>query len=152
AWRADLIRAQCARAGMLMEDPDAPELNERIEALLKDHWADLVGPLRRIVGADADRGGEGGLLKGYHPVWARRFYRGFVEDLSLTSRALLEHADELFRTAALRRVRLWRAGADAAALARVPYLAEIQTLEFADPWGELLRADGMSALAASPYL
>jgi uncharacterized protein (TIGR02996 family) len=163
--RAEFIRVQCAddQIRRSVEDPpltDAEEaaqrslLNgfvERAQILLKNNWESLVGPVRRFVGSYADRVGEAWLLGGYQPDGWFHFRRGFVEELNLTAGTLLEHADELFRTAPLRHLKLWRAGAGVAAVAQLPHLAGVYELEFSDPWGELVRAEGMAALAASPH-
>lgn len=150
--RAEFIRVQCARAPLSAGDPRAAVLDERARTLLKNNWDSLVGPLRRLVEAGAGPAGEWWLLGGYHAESWRRFRRGFIEDLGLTAAVLLEHADAIFRTAPLRHLRLWRAGSGVAALARLPQLAGVETLKFADPWHELVRADGMAALAAAPHL
>jgi uncharacterized protein (TIGR02996 family) len=159
--RAEFIRVQCARAWFPGDDararvPDdearVGELNGRAQALLADNWEAWVGPLRRMVGRSAGITGETWLLGGYRADGRRHFRRGFVEELSLTPDVLLDHADELFGLAPLRRLNLWRAGPQVPALARLPYLAGVEALEFSDPWDNLVRADGMAALAASPHL
>ncbi len=150
--RAEFIRVQCARARLPADDPRADGLRERAQTLLMNNWEAWVGPLRRVVGRTAGITGETWVLGGYHPDGRWRFRRGFVEELSLTSDVLLDHANELFAIAPLRRLNLWRAGPQVPALARLPYLAGVEALEFSDPWDNLVRADGMAALAASPYL
>jgi uncharacterized protein (TIGR02996 family) len=150
--RAEFIRVQCARARLPAGDARAGDLNGRAQALLAENWEAWVGLLRRVAGRSAGLTGETWILGDYHPDGRWRFRRGFVEELSLTPDVLLEHADELFGVAPLRRLNLWRAGPSVPALARLPHLAGVEALEFSDPWDNLVRADGMAALAASPHL
>lgn len=83
--RGEFIRVQCLLARMAGEDPRRPGLQGRERGLLEKHEAAWAWPVRRW-------------------VYAREFFRGFMEQVTARPEAFLEHADALFRAAPVRRV------------------------------------------------
>jgi uncharacterized protein (TIGR02996 family) len=138
--RAEFIRVQCAltaRAGE--ESPDLRHLHERDEDLRNRHaaeWTPRIPPLRRSLRVV--------------------FRRGFVEEVTAEARAFVAGADELFRLAPVRHVRLlW--GADAPherarfmqIVSAVPQLARLHSLDLSDGF---IGSDGVQALSVCEYL
>ena len=140
--RGELIRVQCELAGMEEDDPRAPPLQEREEALLAEHRAEWLGELTAL-GVDP----EGVTLA-----------RGMVEEVTLQDFSVFfDRAEALFRAApalgeivfqnvvdVVTGVRL-----DAPRLAGSPYLARLAGLGFY--WCGL-GAEGAASLARSPHL
>jgi uncharacterized protein (TIGR02996 family) len=132
ADRAAFIRTQCELARLPEDDPHADDLAFAEDALLNAHeerWAGLPG---RVCPAVV-------------------FRRGFVDEVSLDTGTFLRHADELFRAAPLRCVRLIRGlplDLPAPQLAACPHLARLRELDVEAP----IREDGVAVLAASPHL
>ena len=75
--------------------------------------------------------------------------RGFVEEITLSAAAFLDHAAELFALGPIRHVNLTRAGEVAARLFQSPHLARLESLRL-DRAG--LGDAEARQLAASPYL
>jgi uncharacterized protein (TIGR02996 family) len=87
ARRAEFIRVQCALEHLPRGDPRRRVLEDREQALLREHesaWAALVR----------------------HLVNRWRFRRGFVEEVTITAGQFLRRGAELFRCAPVRHVRL----------------------------------------------
>jgi uncharacterized protein (TIGR02996 family) len=109
-------------------------------------WALLVREAR-LRGAYG-KGWAGKALRSLVRGW--RFRRGFVEEVTLSADAFLRNAEELFRLAPVRRVRLVDAGGHIGDLAACPHLARLEGLD-------LRHTDGLdparaAALLASPHL
>lgn len=151
AARAELIRLQCHQA-RTPDDPRGADLQRRAEELLREHWEEWVGPLRAVAGPAASRHGEAWLAGGFQPDKARKFRRGFVDELALDAKVFLDRTVEIARVVPLRHLRLWRAGDHAEGLAAAPYLGGVATLIFGDYFTSPLGARGAAALARSPHL
>jgi uncharacterized protein (TIGR02996 family) len=155
ADRAEFIRVQCRLAHMArMPETETQRLTllRRAEELLRNHWQEWVGPIRKIVGGQSSRYGGEWLREAYHPDGLQEFRRGFVESLALDAESYLEHAGELQRLAPLTELRLWGAGRCAARLAQEATLRGLAFLGFMDYYVAPLMAKDMALLAASPYL
>jgi uncharacterized protein (TIGR02996 family) len=152
AARAEFIRVQCRLIRLPSEDLERPALEARAVELLREHWADWVGPLRELVGPMYSRYGEGWMGPTYSTRGLAHFSRGFVETLTLAADAFLRHADTLARLTPLRHLRLWGGGRFAEALAAAPHLSWLATLDFEDYYQYPLLARDVRALATSPYL
>src|SRR5947208_16752710 len=74
--RGEFIRVQCELARLAEDDRRRWELADRERALLAEHEQRWVGPVRDLVSR-----------------W--RFRRGFIEEVTLSAAALLEHGTEL---------------------------------------------------------
>jgi uncharacterized protein (TIGR02996 family) len=138
--RAEFIRVQCTVAQL----PDGPErraLEARAQQLLSQHGPEWAGPIRRME------------VRG-----AVAFRRGWIESLTVSTRDLLRHADELFRVALIRHLGLFKARPEhMQPLAELPYLAGVSTLDFDNgpysyDYGNHFDTAGAQALASSPYL
>jgi uncharacterized protein (TIGR02996 family) len=96
------------------------------------------------------------LLDQHREAWSNgvtadpRFYRGFVEGVTMTPQQFLDTGAELFTRAPIRHLRITgHAGPSMAALARSPLLARLVTLT---AHGLGLGDDELLALLASPHL
>jgi uncharacterized protein (TIGR02996 family) len=145
--RAEFIRVQVRRA-RLGEDPAAGPLVRRAAGLLQEHWDEWVRPLARLLAKPR----EGWLRGDYHPEALYKFRRGFISILDLDTGWFVEHAEELFRLAPLRHVRLFGAGAVADRLARCPQLRCLEGIDFVDYHQDPIDARAMARLADSPHL
>jgi len=145
--RGEFIRVQCELARLSPGDSRRVALEVREEALLSRNWQEWVGPLRDLVGESSWQP-----WKAFGRQASKRFWRGFVEDLTLPTPLFLARAAELFRLTPLRWLGLTGAGSHAAALAGCPYLAELQALHFVDYYVDPLDAVSARHLAASANL
>jgi uncharacterized protein (TIGR02996 family) len=97
--RAALIRVQIELAGLPEGDSRREELERREDELLTEHEGRWTAPLRAVLLEDVAT-----------PV----FHRGFVEEMIFWGRAgteaLVAHANDLFRLAPLRALRLFPLG------------------------------------------
>ncbi len=148
--RAELIRVQCELARRPAEQR-GEDLRTQAIRLLHAHWDEWVGPLCELVGPRAARMGEGWLELGMHTEALQRFQRGFVESLTLEAGTFARRAEELYRLAPVRHLRVWGGGGVATALAMCPHLARLEHLEFADYYSAPLDANDVRALAASGH-
>ena len=133
--RAEFIRVQIALARQPAAD-GAAALRARQHVLQARHDAEWSGPV-------------GGV------AFAWDYGRGFIEAVEARAEAFLDGADELFRRAPVRRVRLhWDHSPSAAAsltprLADCPALARLTGLDLS---GNFLGSDGLQSLLASAWL
>jgi uncharacterized protein (TIGR02996 family) len=132
--RAAFVRVQLELARLPEGDERRGVLEARERALLKGHEAEWVAPLRK-------------LLAGMMPRWA--FHRGFVEELVVEARGLLQHADAVFGLAPVRAVEVYIAGRRIEALASLPHLARLAVLRLRS---NLLQDGGVCVLARSRHL
>jgi uncharacterized protein (TIGR02996 family) len=124
--RAEFIRLQCALANLSDTDASRWALLARERQLLWQHGKGWAGALRRRVQRYA-------------------FRRGFVEDITLSADNFLQHGNELFRLAPLRRVRLLEAENRMSVLGASPLLGRLVGLD-------LRHTGGMDAEYARPLL
>jgi uncharacterized protein (TIGR02996 family) len=128
--RAEFIRAQVELACRVSDSPHRRRLAARAAELLARHAERWLGPL-------------GSLLS----EW--RFRRGFLDRLTISARNLLEHAEALFRTAPIRRLRLTGAEGDSQFLTAFPSWVSLTSLDLiANGLPETL----VSAIPATPAL
>ncbi len=149
--RAEFIRVQCEQARGV-EERRAATLAQRARELLQAHWEDWVGPLRDATRPRGPNFGEAWLASGYSPAGLEMFRRGFVDSLTLGTEEFLSRTDVLAGLLPLRSLTLRGAERRAEALAACPYLEGVETLAFVDYYDAPLKADGVRALASSPYL
>jgi uncharacterized protein (TIGR02996 family) len=138
--RAEFIRVQCTLRHLAKQDTSrARPLAEREKELLDRHkaeWRPRIPALRRALRVT--------------------FRRGFVERVTVEARSFVAGADELFRLAPIRRVRLYW-GADPPyerarlmqTIAAMPQLARLHALHLGDGF---IGSDGVRALSVSEYL
>jgi len=128
--RGRFIRVQCALARLAADDPRRFDLAQCEEALLDTHYPQWTESLR-------------GLASG------PEFRRGFVEVVNIEARVFLKRAEELYRLAPIRHVRLLDVGSSLTPVSQSPYLAKITGLTlFAQHLGDAV----LLALADSPHL
>ena len=108
--RGEFIRVQCEREGLADGDERRWALEARERQLRRRYAKGWAGSLRALV-----------------QDW--QFRRGFVEGITIAAADFLAHADELFRLAPIRRVRLLRVAGLEADLARSPHLARLRGLD-----------------------
>jgi uncharacterized protein (TIGR02996 family) len=130
ADRAEFVRVQCALARLPADDPRRGELADRETGLRDAHGRAWAGPVR-------------GLVEEYE------FRRGFVEAVTLDARAFLSSADELFRLAPVRRVRLSGVQRVLGELVASPTLELVDELDLC---GNELGDAGANAVAHCPHL
>src|SRR5262249_50328515 len=87
APRGEFIRSQCQIAKLSIHDEERPGLVEREKVLWAEHGAHW---------------------RSYLPEFLRAapFRRGFVESIEMTVRDFLDHAEEIFAAAPVRRLRV----------------------------------------------
>jgi uncharacterized protein (TIGR02996 family) len=128
--RGTFIRLQCALAALPDDDPRRPDLEHAERHLLAAHAAgwtyDLAG---RVSG------------------W--QFRRGFVEEVTLSAEAFLEHGPDLVRAGLVRTVRLHDCGDLVGPLARSPALGQVTGLDLC---GNRLGDAGLGTLLRSERL
>jgi uncharacterized protein (TIGR02996 family) len=138
--RGEFIRLQWTVA-QLPAGPERRELEARARYLLGRHEREWLGPIRAM----GIRGEATELFRG-----------GLVESVTISTPDLLKHADELFRLAPIRHLRLFKTGRHVLTLAALPYLAGVSTLDLANAHkfddNNHLDTAGVQALASSPYL
>lgn len=130
AARGELIHLQCDLARRPAGARPA-EVVRRERELVEAHAAEWGAPFRAA-----------GCL-------CTEYRRGFVEGVGLPARALTARADELFRTAPLREVKLYDAAGWMREVAALAALAGVETLDLEK--NGLGDAD-LEALSASPHL
>jgi uncharacterized protein (TIGR02996 family) len=101
--RAEFIRIQCEREGLLLDNPRRRDLFEREEVLLEAHRDQWLTPLRDIL--DPPQSLVSRLFwtifkrsndLSWHLKYNVEFRRGFVEGLMLSASEFLTHAADLF--------------------------------------------------------
>ncbi len=128
--RAEFIRLQLALARLPADHPHRGDLTERQNELLLRHIDEWTRPLR-------------GLADGFE------FRRGIVDSVTVSVGLLAARGVELFRKAAVRRVRIEDAGADVHRLIQLPILGEVRELGLC---GAGLENGGLNVLLRSPHL
>jgi uncharacterized protein (TIGR02996 family) len=125
--RGTFVRVQCALATLPADDLRRHDLEEIAHRLLAAHAAEWT---RDIAGR----------VSGWN------FRRGFVEEITLSATAFLEHGGDLFRSGLIQTVRLHDVGELAPALARFQALGQVAHLDLC---GNRLGDDGIAILARS---
>ena len=130
ADRAAFIRLQVALAAMSVDDPRRTALLAAERELLAVYRADWEEPIR-------------GLATG------PEFRRGFVDEVKVSARQFLRHADAIFAAGPIRHVHLLDIGQSLDAVMRSPFLGRLTALTvFAQHAGEALAR----AVARCPHL
>jgi uncharacterized protein (TIGR02996 family) len=128
--RAEFIRVQCGLDRLPADDPRRPALAARERQLTAEYAAAWRAPLAGLVSN-------------------QEFSRGFVEEVTVEARRLIEHGEAIFAAAPVRHVRLVEAGPVLEKVAACPLLARLRGLTvYAHHLGDRLAR----ALAASPHL
>lgn len=158
----------------VIADPDADEPREAFAQWGVAH-GDLQGELARIQLAETRERRTGltveahrrsieayDLLEKHEKTWARdvlaiasqvRFYRGFVEAISIDVPKFLSKAGELYRIAPIRAVQFLNAGPHIDELVASNYLDRLVSVEFYNESGTAPLGDlGLRKLVASPHL
>ncbi|MFO0808814.1 MAG: TIGR02996 domain-containing protein [Gemmataceae bacterium] len=128
--RGAFIRAQCALARLPANDPRRADLEAVVNQLKAAHAAEWT---RRI----------SGLVSGHE------FRRGFVEEVTLSADALLEHGPELAAAGHLGTVHLPDVGNDLRRVLNAPAMALVRTLDLV---GNRVGDAGAAALMSSSRL
>jgi uncharacterized protein (TIGR02996 family) len=129
--RAEFIRVQCELARPVDDSQRFAKLVVRSEQLLLNHRRRWLGPLDEFVG-DAF------------------FRRGFVEQVSLSARAFLAHAETIWQTAPVRWLTVQEdAWEEIDKLAASPHLGRLRRLSMRD---NHLESYEIGALLKSPHL
>jgi uncharacterized protein (TIGR02996 family) len=128
--RGEFIRTQCDLETLSVRNPIRIDLETRERELLADHEDEWLGPLAGIVD------------------WAV-FQRGFVEEIAISARAFLEHADRILAWGPIREVHFRGAERKMPDLAACPALARVTFVDLSDNY---LRDIGVKTLATSPHL
>lgn len=129
-------------------------------------WLQLSEMRERRTGtahAAARAGSEArALILKHGPEWSRqvltmasepRFFRGFVEAVTLDAPTFLTRAAELYAMAPIRSINFVEAAADIEAIAASPHLARLVALQFTNRSGASALGDaGLRTLVASPHL
>jgi uncharacterized protein (TIGR02996 family) len=141
AARGEFIQTQCriTRSEGTLTDwnewadlaAQLPRLREREKALLAEHGQSWAGPVR-------------GLAAEYE------FRRGFVENLALAASDFVSHAETLFSSAPILRIRFTLMNVAMTRLASCPYLARLQALDLRSTW--IAGSAGLRALLSSSHL
>jgi uncharacterized protein (TIGR02996 family) len=128
--RAEFIRLQLALARLPADHPHRGDLTERQNELLLRHIDEWTRLLR-------------GLADGFE------FRRGIVDSVTVSVGLLAARGEELFRKAAIRRVRIEDAGDHVSRLIRLPILGEVRELGLC---GARMENGGLNVLLRSPHL
>ncbi len=128
--RAEFIRLQLALARIPDDHPHRGDLAERQNELLLRHADEWTRHLK-------------GLADGFE------FRRGIVDSVTVSVGLLAARGEELFRKAAVRRVRIEDAGAHVARLIQLPILGEVRELGLC---GAGLENGGLNVFLRSPHL
>lgn len=163
--RDDLVRA-------VLADPDADGPREAFAAWGVAH-GDPQGELARLqlaIARERRTYGRSGpnlaaanaLIEQHGATWARdvlaiasqpRFFRGFVESVTIDAPTFLARAPELYAAAPIRALTFVDAASHIAAIAASPHLARLVMLRFYNKsHGSPLGDAGLRTLLASPYL
>ncbi len=135
ADRADFIRVQCRLAQLPADAAEGAQLRKREKKLWTAHRQKWLAHVPKHL-----RGGCG------------QFDRGFLGELALEVKALVQHGAGLFEHHPIHRVRVLggRGQAPVAKLAVCPFLARLRSLSLA---GGLLQGPGKwNAIVATPFL
>ncbi len=128
--RAEFIRVQCELAQLTDDAPRWAGLKARETELLERHGQAWQAPLRRLV-----RGAS--------------FRCGFVEEVTMEAAVFLQRAENLYRLAPVRYLRVIDGGRRINELAACPHLAHLTSLQLnANYIGDV----GALALAESPHV
>lgn len=128
--RAEFIRLQLALARIPADHPHRGDLSERQNELLLRHGDEWTRHLK-------------GLADGFE------FRRGIVDSVTVSVGQLAARGEELFRKAAVRRVRIEDAGEHVTRLIHLPILGEVRELGLC---GARLENGGLNILLRSPHL
>jgi uncharacterized protein (TIGR02996 family) len=128
--RGELIRLQCHLERIALSDPLRLVLETRERELLGDHEDEWLGQLAPLVD------------------WAV-FRRGFADEIAVSAKVFIEHAETIFRLAPIRQVHLRGAERRMVELAGLAQLRRVTHLDLSD---NFLRDPGVRTLASSPYL
>jgi uncharacterized protein (TIGR02996 family) len=128
--RAEFIRLQVALARLPADHPHRGDLTERQNELLLRHADEWTRHLK-------------GLADGFE------FRRGIIDSVTVSVGLLAARGEELFRQAAVRRVRIEDAGAHVARLIQLPILADVRELGLC---GADLGNGGLNLLLRAPHL
>jgi uncharacterized protein (TIGR02996 family) len=132
--RAEFIRTQCERARLPRNDERSWPLEQREQALLKEHEQAWAAP-----------------LPGLAEFW--QFRRGFVEWMQIEGEKFLPCAEELFAAFPLRSLQLiivgWQHRRYMEQFAALPQLARLHTLDLEDC---CFTVPSLHRLLASPHL
>jgi uncharacterized protein (TIGR02996 family) len=128
--RSEFIRVQCELAHLTDDDPRWPALKARETAMLEEYAEEWKRPLRRLV-----RDGS--------------FRRGFMEEVTMEAAVFLRRAEDLYRLAPVRYLRVLDGGRLIPQLAASPFLARLSSLQLnANYVGDA----GALALAETPHV
>ena len=111
--RGEFIRTQCDLETLSVRSPIRFDLETRERELLADHEDDWLGPLAGIVD------------------WAV-FRRGFVEEIAISAKAFLEHADRILAWGPIREVHFRGAERKMPELAACPALERVTFVDLSD--------------------
>ena len=125
----EFIYHQCVREGDYCDVPAAVH-ERRAQELLAEHLIDWTETLRGRVS------------------WCS-FRRGFVEEISLSDRQLIKHADDLFQYAPVLDIHLQ---SDGKRLDRLPFMPRISHTFFLDLSSQGLGDAGVERLAGAPMM
>jgi uncharacterized protein (TIGR02996 family) len=128
--RGEFIRTQCDLEKLSVRNPIRIDLETRERELLADHEDEWLGPLAGIVD------------------WAV-FRRGFVEEIAISAKAFLQHADRILAWGPIPEVHFQGADRKMPELAACPALANVTFLDLSDNY---LRDVGVKTLVQSPHL
>jgi uncharacterized protein (TIGR02996 family) len=107
--RGPFIRLQCQRAGLTHHDPGFKELLAQESALFKQHHAEWMKPVQRLVDEV-------------------EFRRGFIAHVGGTVERFLKNADRLLRLAPIQSVKLTQIKSQVQQLSECPQLAKVRAL------------------------
>jgi uncharacterized protein (TIGR02996 family) len=128
--RGEFIRTQCDLETLSVRSPIRFDLETRERELLADHEDDWLGPLAGIVD------------------WAV-FRRGFVEEIAISAKAFLAHADRIHAWGPIREVHFRGAERRMPELAACPTLARVTFLDLSD---NFIRDVGVKTLVTSLHV
>ncbi|MBL8794223.1 MAG: TIGR02996 domain-containing protein [Planctomycetia bacterium] len=131
--RAQLIRVQCELARLPADNPRHPQYAEWKaceQALLRTHEREWAAPLARLVNG-----------------W--EFRRGFIDAVTMTVAAFLDHGEQLFKLTPVTHVRFLDSRYLLPVLADCPALSRLRRVQF---FSHYLDDAALPALAASPHL
>lgn len=144
--RAEFIRIQCELSGDIDEPARLLGLQARESELLRVHRRRWNGELHRLLSRTAlanQVDSRRGLIKS----WTYR--RGFVEAISMQTRAFVQHPDVIFRLGPIKFIRLWESRNYMGMLAACGWLDRLETLELKETQ---LQREHLEILSHSPYL
>ena len=125
--RAEFIRLQCERAALPEGDLLGHALRARERVLLDAHRRRWNGEVHRRLGRGPLRNQVGSRRR---PIRGWTYRRGFVEEVVIHARVLLDHPDALFEIGPLRQLVIWDARGLIPALGESPHLGRVASVEF----------------------